>query len=138
MADRNTKLLWRPLIQTILPKAVTTKSRSSSVMLTDTAILNGFAIVSCICSATKTTLQNKVADIHSYIGDFPFHRFHHNYWHWAFLLAHSSQMRVQQTSHRKSCLLKYLLFSFVRLMLKTTHQKCPIGISNLSSWYEFL
>lgn len=48
-------------------------------MLTDTAILNDFAIVSYICSATKTTLQNKVADIHSYIGDFPFHRFHHNY-----------------------------------------------------------
>lgn len=48
-------------------------------MLTDTAILNGFVTVSYICSATKTTLQNKVADIHSYIGDFPFHRFHHNY-----------------------------------------------------------
>lgn len=48
-------------------------------MLTDTAILNGFVTVSYICSPTKTTLQNKVADIHSYIGDFPFHRFHHNY-----------------------------------------------------------
>ena len=45
----------------------------------DVRLFKGFAIVSCICSATKTTLQNKVVDIHSYMGDFPFHRFHHNY-----------------------------------------------------------